>query len=249
MTSNSSSTAATAATAAATTGPSPVPAHSASGETSTTLVRPGGTAAQVVAGSYVVGFAAMLAYLVPSGFVSTLQDPSGSLEFLTEHHAVLASWYLVLYLLGGAAMALVSLGVGQHLASAPGLARVSTAFGLIWSGLLIASGSLALVGQNAAIELYAEDPDLALTTWVSTSVVQDALGGGIEFAGALWVATVGYAVLRTRVLSAGLGGLALGLGAVGTATVIPAAAETNTSVFGLGMIVWFTWLGVARRRH
>lgn len=217
---------------------------------STALVRPGGNAALVVAGSYVVGFAVMLAYLVPSGFASTLDDPAGSLEFLTEHHAVLAGWYLVLYLFGGAAMVLVSLGVGQHLAaSAPGLARLSSAFGLIWSGLLTASGSLALVGQNAAVELYADDSDLALSTWVSTSVVQDALGGGIEVAGALWVATVGYAVLRTHALSAGIGGLALGLGAVGTATVIPAAAELNTSLFGLGMIVWFTWVGVALRRQ
>lgn len=244
MTSNHSSVSSSASPA----GARAVPGPGASGDTSTTLVRPGGTAAQLVAGSYVVGFVAMLAYLVPRGFTSTLEDPSGSLEFLTEHHAVLAGWYLVLYLLGGAAMVVVSWGVGQHLAAAPGLARVSTAFGLIWSGLLIASGSLALVGQAAVVGLHAEEPDLARTTWVATSVVQDALGGGIEVAGALWVATVGYAVLRTRALSAGLGGLALGLAAVGMATVIPPAAETNTSVFGLGMIIWFTWLGVALRR-
>ena len=42
--------------------------------------------------------------------------------------------------------------------------------------------------------------------------------------------------------------VALGLGAVGTATVVPAAAELNTSLFGLGLIVWFTWLGVVLRR-
>lgn len=236
-------------TAATTRSPNLDPDHRDPGDTGTTLIRSGGTAALVVAGSYVVGFAAMLAYLVPSGFASTLEDPSGSLDFLRDHHAVLASWYLVLYLVGGAAMALVSLGVGQRLASAPGLARISTTFGLIWSGLLIASGSLALVGQNAAIELYPEDPDLALSTWVSTSVVQDALGGGIEFAGALWVAAVGLAVLRTRALSAGLGGLALGLAAVGMTTVVPVAADTATSIFGLGLIIWFIWLGVSLRRH
>ncbi len=51
------------------------------------------------------------------------------------------------------------------------------------------------------------------------------------------------------VIPAGLGGLALGLGAVGTVTVVPAAAELNTSVFGLGLIVWFTWLGVVLYRR
>lgn len=228
----------------ATAGSSPVPAP-----TSSALVRTGGIAAQVVAGTYVVGFLVMAAYLVPRGLTSPLDDPSGSLDFLVSHQAELAGWYLVLYLLGGAAMALVSLGVGERLAAAPALARVSAALGLIWSGLLVASGSIALVGQHAAVELYAQDPDLAVTTWVSISVVQDALGGGIEVAGALWAAVVGFAALRTRALSAGLGGLALGLATAGMATVFPIASEVATSVFGLGLILWFTWLGVSLRRR
>ena len=115
--------------------------------------------------------------------------------------------------------------------------------------MLVASGSIALVGQHAAVTLHAQDPDLAVNTWVSTSVVQDALGGGIEVIGALWAAVVGLAALRTRALSATLGGLALGLGAVGMATVIPVASEVATSIFGIGLIVWFTWLGFALRRR
>lgn len=213
------------------------------------LARAGGVAAQVVAGTYVVGFLAMAAYLVPRGFTSALDDPPASLGFLLDHQAELSGWYLVLYLLGGAAMALVSLGVGEKLGSTPALAKTSTALGLIWSGLLVASGSVALVGQHAAVELHAQNPDLALNTWVSTSVVQDALGGGIEVAGALWAAVVGLAVLRGKALSAGLGGLAIGLAAVGVATVLPVAAEAATSIFGLGLILWFTWLGLALRRR
>lgn len=232
-----------------TAGPAPVPGATSSGPTPSALVRSGGTAALVVAGTYVVGFVAMVAYFVPNGFASPVEDPAGSLGFLRDHQAELAGWYLVLYLLGGAAMALVTLGVGQRLAPAPALARVTTALGLIWSGMLVASGSVALVAQHAAVELYAQDPDLALNTWVSTGVVQNALGGGIEVAGAFWAAAVGLAALRTRALSAGLGGLAVGLAVVGMATVIPAASEAATSVFGLGLIVWFTWLGLALRRR
>ena len=230
--------------ASTTTGPPPVP-----GPTSSALARAGGIAAQVVAGTYIVGFVAMVAYFVPRGLASPVDEPSESLAFLLDHQAELAGWYLVLYLLGGAAMALVSLGVGKRLAPAPALARVSTALGLIWSGMLVASGSIALVGQHAAVQLYAQDSDLALNTWVSTSVVQDALGGGIEVAGALWAAVVGLAALRTRALSAGLGGLAIGLAVVGMATVLPIASEAATSIFGLGLIVWFAWLGLALRRR
>ncbi len=237
-------TATTTPSTSTTTASSPVPVA-----ISPVLVRAGGIAAQVVAGTYVVGFLAMAAYLVPRGLTPLMEDPSGSLSFLLDHQAEMASWYFALYLLGGAAMALVSLGVGERLSSVPALARVSTALGLIWSGMLVASGSIALVGQHAAVELHAQNPDLALSTWVSTSVIQDSLGGGIEVAGALWAAAVGFAALRSRALSAGLGGLALGLAAVGMATVVPFAAEVATSIFGLGLIVWFTWLGLALRRR
>ncbi len=237
-------TATTTASAATTAASSPVP-----NPASPALVRTGGVAAQVVAGTYVVGFLAMAAYFVPRGLTAPVDDPSGSLDFLLGHHAELSGWYLVLYLLGGAAMALVSLGVGERLAAVPALARASTALGLIWSGMLVASGSIALVGQHAAVELYTQNPDLALNTWVATSVVQDALGGGIEVAGALWAAVVGIAALRSRALSAGLGGLALGLATVGMVTVIPVASEVATSIFGLGLILWFSWLGLALRRR
>lgn len=244
MTRLTSTTGPSASTTTAPTAVTPAPTS-----TSAPLIRTAGTAAQVVAGTYVIGFLAMVTYLVPRGFTSPLDDPAASLGFLRDHQGELAAWYFVLYLLGGAAMALVSLGVAQRLAPAPALARISAAFGLIWSGLLIASGSIALVGQHAAVTLHAQDPDLALTTWVSTSVIQDALGGGIEVAGALWAAAVGVAVLRSRALSAPLGGLALGLATVGIATVFPAAADTATSIFGLGLILWFTWLGLALRRR
>ena len=213
------------------------------------LVQAGGIAAQVVAGTYVVGFLAMGGYLAPQGFVDPVADPSGSLAFLLDHTAVMSAWYALLYLLGGAAMALVALGVRDRLASAPGPARVSAALGLVWSGLLVASGSVAVVGQHAVVSLHAGDPDLARSTWTSVSIVQDALGGGVEVAGALWAMVVGLAVLRTRTLPAALGGLALGLAAVGLVTVVPAASEVSTSIFGIGFIVWFTWLGVVLARR
>ncbi|TGN63056.1 hypothetical protein EXE59_03160 [Nocardioides eburneiflavus] len=249
MTRLTSTTRPSASTTTAPTTTAPTAVTPAPTSTSAALIRTAGVAAQVVAGTYVIGFLAMVAYLVPRGFTSPVDDPAASLGFLRDHQGELGAWYFVLYLLGGAAMALVSLGVAQRLAPAPALARVSAALGLIWSGLLIASGSIALVGQHAAVTLHAQDPDLALTTWVSTSVIQDALGGGIEVAGALWAAAVGVAVLRSRALSAPLGGLALGLAAVGMATVVPAAADAATSIFGLGLIVWFTWLGLALRRR
>jgi hypothetical protein len=228
---------------------SSAPSESTESPARPSLVRAGGVAAQVVAGTYVVGFLAMGAYLVPRGFVDPVADPEGSLAFLLDHQAPMSAWYALLYLVGGAALVLVSLGLRDRLAGAPGPARVSAALGMVWSGLLVASGSIAVVGQQAVVALHADDPTLALGSWTSVSIVQDALGGGIEVAGALWAAVVGYAVLRTRALPAALGGLALGLAVTGLVTLLPFAAETATSVFGLGFIVWFTWAGVVLARR
>ncbi len=65
----------------------------------------------------------------------------------------------------------------------------------------------------------------------------------------LQLAVVGVAILRTRSLPVGLGGLALGLAIVGFATVLPVAAEAATSAFGLGLLLWFTWLGLVMQRR
>ena len=215
------------------------------------LVRSGGIAAHVVAGTYVVGFLAIVAYLVPRGLTSPIEDPAGSLGFLMG--TTRPSWPVGISCCtcweGPRWRWSRSVSVNV-LASSPSLALVSTALGLIWSGLLIASGSIARWGQHAAVALHAQDPDLAVSTWVSTKRGRlDALGGGIEVAGALWAAVVGLAALRTRALSVGLGGLALGLAVVGMATVVPVASETATSIFGLGLILWFTWLGLILQRR
>lgn len=204
----------------------------------------GGVAALAVAATYVAGFAAMAAYLVPAGFVDAVSDPAGSVEFLLSHQAALYCWYLLLYLFGGAALVMVVIGVHDRVVrSEPTLSALATAFGLIWAGLLLASGMVALLSQRAVVELSATERTAAESTWVTAGVLQDALGGGIELVGALWVLMVAAATLRSRMFSRGLAGLGAVIGIAGLATLVPAAAEPAMSVFGLGFIVWFAWAG------
>ena len=59
---------------------------------------------------------------------------------------------------------------------------------------------VALVGQRVAVELAATDHAEAVSTWSAVSVVQDALGGGIEMVGALWVLLVSAAAIRSSAL-------------------------------------------------
>ncbi len=206
--------------------------------------RVGGIAAHVVAGTYVIGFLTMVFVLLPLGFTGALTDPSASLEFVTEWPLALYAWYLVLYLIGGAALPLVVLALHERLRPARQTwVSTGTVFGLIWSGLLLASGMIALVGQRSVTDLASIDRPGAVASWHAVSTVQDALGGGIELVGALWLLITCLAGLRNRTLPRFLALLGLPIGLAGLATVIPAIAEMSTALFGVGLIVWFTWTG------
>ena len=212
--------------------------------------RAGGIAGFVTAATYVVGLGLMGLYLAPQGFLDEQGSPADSLAFLLDHQVLLYSWYLVLYLVGG--IALVSLVIGVHSRlrrGAAGLSQTASVFGHVWAGLLLASGLIALVGQRAVVELAATDSLMAASTWSSVSVVQTALGGGIEIVGAAWVMLVSVAGIRSHVLGYGLGALGIGVGVAGTWTIVPAAADYAGALFGLGMIVWFVWTGVTLVRR
>lgn len=226
----------------------------AGGAVTTSTPRPrasqhaGGWASLVEASTYVVGFGVAAAYLAPEGFTDAQDDPAESLAFLLDHQAVLYAWYLVLYLVAGVALVVLVLGIHDRLADrTPALARTTTAFGLIWAGVVMASGMVALVGQRAAVELAATDRAEAVSTWSATRVVQDALGGGIEIVGALWVLLVSAAAFRSPALPRGLVMLGVVVGTAGTATLVPPLADA-AAIFGLGFIAWYVWAGLVLLR-
>ncbi|MCB0913110.1 MAG: hypothetical protein KDB60_15985, partial [Propionibacteriaceae bacterium] len=163
-------------------------------------------AALIKAATYVVGFAAMGAYLVPRGFVAATVAPAESLGFLLANATVMYVWYLVLYVVGGLALVWLVIGIEARLreAGAGTGASASRAIGLAWAGLLLSSGLIALVGRAAVIRLALAESELAVSTWTAISVVQEALGGGIEIVGAVWVLLVSLAGLRAAAVGRGL---------------------------------------------
>lgn len=215
---------------------------------SAALQRTAGLAGLVKAGTYLTGFGLLGAYLVPRGFLDAQGDPDAALRFLLDHQVVMYGWYLVLYLVGGVALVGLVLGVRDRLREAPALARTAEVFGHVWAGLLLASGMVHLVGQQAVAALAADDPTRAATMWATVSVVRDALGGGIEIVGVLWVFLVGVAAVRTRAFSLGIGVSAIAIGSAGVWTLLPVAADGAAALFGLGMIVWFVAVGVSLLR-
>lgn len=113
---------------------------------------------------------------------------------------------------------------------------------MIWAGLVIASGMVANIGIAVMIKLHIGDPAAAAAVWPGYTIMVNGLGGGNEIVGGLWILLVSIAARQASALPRPLiyfGGL---VGTSGLLTTIPALGELG-SIFGLGAILWFAWLG------
>ena len=122
--------------------------------------------------------------------------------------------------------------------------QVATAVGLIWAGVVVASGMIANIGIESVVNLNATDPAQAASVWAAVDLVRDGLGGGNEILGGVWILLVSWAALRSGGFSKVLNYLGFVVGAAGILSAVPALREL-ASVFGLTQIVWFIWMGIA----
>jgi hypothetical protein len=208
------------------------------------LQRMGGVAALIMAATFVVGFAVFLTVLMPAGYFDAGVDPVQKAAILADNQAIASISYLISFVVFGILLVVLALALYERLkAGAPGMAQTATAFGLIWAGLVIASGMVANVGIGTVIDLYGNDPAQAGSVWLAIESVQLGLGGGNEIAGGLWVLLIGWAALRAGPLPRALNYLGVVIGVAGLLTVVP-ALEAIGLLFGLGLIVWFVWVGI-----
>jgi hypothetical protein len=128
------------------------------------------------------------------------------------------------------------------------MARLSAVFGLIWSGLIIATGMIVNLGYSTLADLHDADPEMAATVWSAVDTVANGLGGGNEIVGGTWVLLVSLAATRTGLLGQVVGYLGVASGVAGLATVVP-GLEPVGAVFGLGLIVWFIGVGMTLLRR
>ena len=207
------------------------------------LQKMGGIAALYEAAAYMV---AMVGFLVVVD-VAGVADPVQQVTLLAENQTFLTILYLITYVLWGFFMIILSLALYERLkAGAPTIAKMATAFGIIWAGLVIASGTLYNLGMATVVDLYGTDPAQAGTVWLTIDTVIQGLSG-TEFVGSTWILLVSWAALRGGEFAKALNYLGIVIGLAGLLTVVPALAMM-AFIFGLGQIVWFIWLGIVLLR-
>lgn len=203
----------------------------------------GGVAALYEAAAYVVAMVGFLLIVDVSGAA----DPIEKLALIEDNLTILYILHLISYVFWGIFLVILALALYDRLKTgSPTMAQVATAFGLIWAGLVIASGTLYNVGMGTVVDINSADPTQAATIWLTIESVSDGLSG-VEVVGGTWMLLVSWAALRGGGLPKALNYLGLVVGIAGLLTLVP-GLEMLALVFGLGQIVWFMWVGIVMLR-
>ena len=208
------------------------------------LQRWGGVAALYEAVAYVVGIVGFLLVVDVSG----VADPVEQVALIADNQVFLTALHLIVYVVWGFFMVVLSLALYDRLKTgSPALAQTATVIGIIWAGLVVASGTLYNVGMGTVIDLFGEDPAQAATVWLAIRSVFEGLSG-VEIVGGTWILLVSWAALRAEGLPKVLGYLGIAIGLAGLLTAIPPLFEVVVMVYALGQIVWFAWVGIVMLR-
>jgi hypothetical protein len=205
-----------------------------------TLQRIGGFAALYLAAAYTIG---IVLFLFVLDYLSIV-EPAQKVALLVDKQMVMYTTNLIMYVIFGVFLIVLALALYERLHTAsPAIIRTATAIGIIWAGVLIASGMVANSGIAPTVALYDKDPAQAALTWLAIESVTNGLGGANgEILGGLFMLLVSVAALQVKGLPKWLNYLGILVGAFGIITIVP-GLSTLTGLWGMSQILWFVWLG------
>jgi len=211
------------------------------------LQKTGGISALICAATYLVSMGLLVTLLAP--FMDPAMPFAGFMEFFLANQAIIFTWHLLMYLVNGVCLVILALALFDRLkAGSPALAQAATVFGLTWAVFVFASGFITLYGWELLAGLYRSNPAQAAALRPALDMITTGLDHSDRFLGCLWVLLVSWAALRAGLLPKALNYLGLAIGVPGIiSTAFPAITELGLA-FGLGIIVWWIWLGIVLLR-
>lgn len=210
------------------------------------LQKLGGITALFHSAAYLIGIVMYFAVLSPILDAS----PSEYVAQLATYQTTMTIWIFIAYWVSGFCMVVVALALYERLKSGnQAIMQIATVLGIIWGGLIIASGNLMMHGFGQIVDLYATNPIQAETALLALGIVENGLISGNELIGGLWILMLSWSALQSGELSKGLNYLGILIGVSGILTMIPPIFEATGTFFGLTMIVWFAWLGIFLLRN
>jgi Domain of unknown function (DUF4386) len=216
------------------------------------LLKMGGIGALIGAATNLFALGVFATLLVPNGFGSEPRDLGKIVAFLADNQAFMRVFDIISYLVFGVGLIFLSLALYERLkAGSPALAPAVTTFGLIYAVLVIVVGTLSISNSSTVVKLYGENPAQAATVYLTLDSVATGLGagGGETMVNALWILLLSWVALRARELPRVLNYLGVVVGVAGILTVLLTALLPMAVVYGLGLIIWFAWLGIVMLRR
>lgn len=214
------------------------------------LLKWGGLAAITEAFTYIFGFILFFVVLDSSGF----ETPKLYLEFVIQNRDTFFLGYLVSGIVFSFVLIILVQAIFQRFKqSSPEFMKFTTVVGYLWAFIVLASSFVFLTSLEVLAKYHALDAEQALTINRAVNVVVDALGGGIELVGAVWVLAISYVGLKSKIYSPFFHYWGILVGISGVLTLFSGLSflasnpffEVTTAIFGLGQILWFILLGVA----
>lgn len=200
----------------------------------------GGYAGFYMAAAYAVG---IVIFLVVLDYPSMV-DPADKVALLARSAGMIWTSNLLLYVVFAPVLAVFAFAVHEAVGAAAAPSRLGLAIGLIWAGLLLASGLVANAAIGPITTLFATDETAAIALWSATDAVSNGLGGGAgEVAGGVMTALFSLAGLRGGRFPRVLAWLGLVVGALGLVSALPGLGDLG-ALFGIAQIPWFAWVGI-----
>ena len=145
------------------------------------------------------------------------------MAFFVDNQTAVYVVNVLVYVTSSILVVILALALYEQLKiDSPVLMGIATVFGLIWAGVLVASGMIASIGLSTVVDLYGQDPAQAASVWLAIEAVRDGLGGGPEIVGGIWILLASWTALRAGKLSSRLNYLGMVVGVAGILSVVPA---------------------------
>lgn len=210
------------------------------------LQKMGGFAALYLAIAYLTGIVLFLFVLDYPSIV----EPAQKVALLVDKQMVIYITNLLMYVVFGVFLIVLTLALYERLnAASPAIIQTAAVIGIIWAGVLIASGMVANAGIAPVVTLYGKDPAQAALAWLAIESVANGLGGANgEILGGLLTLLVSWAALQVHGLAKGLNYLGILVGLVGIISTVPGLSDL-AGLFGMSQVLWFVWLGIVLLRR
>lgn len=200
----------------------------------------GGVCAILEALIYIATF---IVYGAVLNYPNEKASPTEKLRFLSDNYLTLSLVNWMSYILFGLLLVILVVAIHYRIKkSSPLLSNFATIFGIIWVGLVIASGMIINVGLHTVIGMEQQAATTIMSTWTNLTIIAEGLGGGNEMVGGIWVLLLSVIALKHQLFSKLLNLLGFLVGIAGILTVYP--SDIFTEIFGISQIIWFLWLGI-----